>query len=188
MSRVFVPITVDELKKKIESFSMEVYGNYKFITPQVEKDLKKVKFDTGNITSESYKFGAKDMLGYNTFPNGMPYLGVCAGGDWEIPVFFCIYWDGKKLRGYIPEKGNMYNITTKQAYGNDNEADLKDLRKRFPYNTHFDVEDYDNAWNCDEMEKDIVERIVKKDTTLAKYSNDKLLDELRRRLKNTNED
>jgi hypothetical protein len=200
MSRVFVPITVDELKKKIEALDQGIYGNKKNLTPQVEKDLGKINFDTEN---ESYEFGAKDMLGYNTLPNGMPYLGVCAGGDWGTPVFFCIYWDGKKLRGYIPEKGNIYNTTTKEAYGNDDDADLKDLRKRFPDDPNlkddkFDVSNYCDEWDVEAMEKDIMERIVKKEldkpkkdsktlnqliNALATYSADELLDELRRRLK-----
>ena len=38
-------------------------------------------------------------------------------------MFFIIYWDGKKLRAYVPTDGNPWNTDTKEAYGNDEEKD-----------------------------------------------------------------
>ena len=46
------------------------------------------------------------------------YVKGCFGGDWEIPVLFFIYWDGKKFRGYIPTKGNTFNRKEKRSLGN----------------------------------------------------------------------
>jgi hypothetical protein len=92
MSRHFVPITVDELKKKIEDCRVgDQWVEYRRLTPIIEKDLDKVIFDTENISDDGEP---KDLL----------------GGDWESPVFFCIYWDGRKLRAYVPEKGNLWKI------------------------------------------------------------------------------
>jgi len=70
-------------------------------------------------------------MGIRTLPNGMIYAGIMAGGDWECPVFWIIYWDGKRLRGYVPTDGNPYNTDTMEAYGNNPEADGRDLRMRF---------------------------------------------------------
>src|SRR5271154_3783523 len=84
MSRYFTLITVNELKKKIESYRQkDQYTGYYNLTPIVEKDLQKVKFDCENITDESDTFGAVPLLGYQTLSNSMTYLGVCAGGDWQ---------------------------------------------------------------------------------------------------------
>jgi hypothetical protein len=53
------------------------------------------------------------------------------GGDWEEPILFMVYWDGKTFRGYIPERGNQYNRDTKGALGNNEEADEAFIRKQF---------------------------------------------------------
>jgi len=52
---------------------------------------------------------------------GFYYMGFEAGGDWEWPVYFILYWDGERVRCYIPEKGNSYNTDTMWAYGNRGE-------------------------------------------------------------------
>lgn len=202
MSRVFVPISVDDLKSKILAACGEDGEiDYRRLTPTVEKDLDKVKFDCENITEENCKFGPEYLIGYHKLSNGMPYYGVCAGGDWETPVFFCIYWDGKKLRGYIPEQGNLWNTDTKEAYGNNDTADLKNARKRWPDNESLQDDDVDlDGWfdNYDDMEiqKDMMNRITLKGAfpqpkpeklqvfkPLSEFTDDELLDELKRRSK-----
>jgi hypothetical protein len=165
MSRIFVPLTVNELKKKIEAALGEDGYDYRHITPGVKKDLDKVNFSTENL--EAGNSSVKDLVGYHMLSNGMPVLGISAGGDWEYPIFFCIYFDGKKLRAYIPEKGNTWNTDTKKAFGNDYKADLKNARKRWPVQYPPDLEvdedeDIEPIGNTDEMAKDIMDRIVKK--------------------------
>lgn len=125
MPRYFAPITIEELKDRVKKcFSELVYPNR--IVDKLYKDLK-VNFDTEN-------FGMDDdvITGYHTLPSGLTFLGLWAGGDWELPVTFIVYWDGKKLRGYVPDEGNLWNKKTKEAYGNDWEADLKDAKRRWP--------------------------------------------------------
>jgi hypothetical protein len=165
MSRYFVSISVEELKSKVDAY-LDDDSNIRHLTPIISKDLDKVKFDTENMESESdYGYGhAEDLVGYHVLENGMPILGVTAGGDWEWPIFFCIYFDGKKLRGYIPEKGNTWNTDTKKAYGNDDGADLKNAKKRWPIQypkdtTDTEVEPYGDL---DLMIEDITNRIIKK--------------------------
>jgi len=92
---------------------------------QVHKDLCKVDFDW-----ENSEFGEDDLLGTHTLPNGLTYIGGLAARDWEYPVFFIIYWDGKKLRGYVPKEGNIWNTDTNQAYGNDEYSDAPNINKR----------------------------------------------------------
>jgi hypothetical protein len=133
MSRYFANITQKDLMDKIDGCDSR---NPKHLTPQVEADLDKVEFDTENIsdsTSDAWGWKNKQsLLGYRTLDNGLTFLGVNAGGDWEVPIFFIIYWDGKKLRGYIPTEGNTWNTISKVALGNGEESDIKYLSKLFP--------------------------------------------------------
>ena len=99
-------------------------------TPTMEKDLGKVDFSSENASIKpSYGKEFGDIVGFHTLPNGVPYLGVVAGGDWECPLLFVIYWDGKELRGYVPTDGNSWNKVTKAAYGNADESDESELKK-----------------------------------------------------------
>jgi hypothetical protein len=141
MARYFVPISIEKLREKIESEITNLCD-----LSQFKKDLK-VKFDCENITTTG-EFGPKKLGGYHTLENGLTFLGVCAGGDWEIPCFFIIYFEGKKLRAYIPTDGNLWNTDTKMAYGNNaewaaqmgwdfdeedikNNIDVKNIKKRY---------------------------------------------------------
>lgn len=54
----------------------------------------------------------------------VPYIPMMAGGDWETPVYFIAYLDDKKrIRFYSPKPGNVFNPKTKEAFGNNDEAD-----------------------------------------------------------------
>ena len=94
------------------------------LTSKVNYDLlNMVEFDEENIDcEEEAAFGyGKSIAGFHTLSNGIPFLGVACGGDWEFPVFFIIYWDGTELRGYVPKDGNAYNKLTNKAFGNGND-------------------------------------------------------------------
>ena len=102
------------------------------LTPTVRKDLAKVQFDLENFDAsddESAAFGVK--LGYHQLDNGMSFLGMRPGGDWEHPVYMIVYYDGRQLRGYIPTDGNPWNTATRKAYGtNDPKSDIRNAAKR----------------------------------------------------------
>jgi hypothetical protein len=179
MSRYFVPITTDELKDKIvtsynkfirnnsgdaEEFDAEpisikhldgdggIYlsaGVVLSLNSKLEKDLKKVAFDTENFLYGDEDFG--NHIGFHTIETGLSFWMCAMGGDWEYPVHFIIYFDGSDLRGYIPTNGNPYNRATKEAYGNDDDSDKKDAMK------HFNC-----GWDYNAMSNDIRNRIVKK--------------------------
>lgn len=132
MSRYFTQkLTKEELEEKIldawkkhpkfDSFA----PRYEDLTETIEKDLSKVMFDNENIYESQ-----SDLTGFHTTDNGLTYLGVLAGGDWEVGVFFILYSDGSKLRAYIPKDGNPWNTDTKEAYGNDEEKDVSNAKKR----------------------------------------------------------
>lgn len=161
MSRFFVPISVNELKKKIE-IAIGEDGDYHRLTPVIEKDLSKIKFSSENFICDQ---SSENFTGYHMLSNGLAIFSFQAGGDWEYVIWACIYFDGKKLRAYIPDWGNTWNTDTKAAYGNDHKADLKNARKRWPVQYPPDLEvdeDVEPIGNTDEMAKDIMDRIVRK--------------------------
>lgn len=202
MSRYFQKITLNELAEKLKPIMQDEDFPYN-LPKSVEKDLK-VNFDW-----ENYEYGvvypanepalpstnAKGFMnypcGFQVLPNGMPALFINAGGDWETPVCFAIYWDGSALRGYVPTNGNMFNRKTKWAFGNEgeseeqsNEDSYKMIKAMLQEATWLDAEtlkgyeeelqrefEDDNAIyainsidlsNKDAIYKDIMERIVEK--------------------------
>lgn len=115
------------------------------------KDLSKVGFDLENIGTARWGTGPFVMV------NGVPMLFAWAGGDWEWPVHFVLYVDPQhQVRGYVPQDGNRYNRATKQAYGNDDEADELDLQQ------HFGTDDWNYATTDAEhtaMLADVAQRV-----------------------------
>jgi hypothetical protein len=129
----FAPIiTMDDFKTKCnKAFNIDKEGldPYEFPTT-IKDDLKKVNFDfenyeIGNADPNYSKYPSEGFngypCGYQLLPNNLPVLFVNAGGDWEFPICFCLYWDGKKMRAYIPEDGNTYNKKEKCAYGSEDD-------------------------------------------------------------------
>jgi hypothetical protein len=175
MARKFKRHHLHELEAKMDEIGIRECRDL----PQIKKDLAKVEFDFENWDCDN---GCKYINGFHVAPNGLPYWGDCAGGDWEIPIFYIIYWDGKKLRAYIPTEGNPWNTDTKSAYGNAPDyvldangrmqfldgtpnADQANLKKRWPELfkgvAAVDIES-DDSPRCDPILilKDIIGRIL----------------------------
>lgn len=95
---------------------------------KLDSDLNKVVFDMENYESNNNSGNEPDgnLMGLHTLENGLTLMGFYAGGDWEFPLFFIVYWDCKSLRGYIPSYGNTYNIDFKTAFGSEEECDKYD--------------------------------------------------------------
>ena len=124
MSRFYSPITLEELKHKLQPIIEDEDGDEEFpynLPKKVEKDIKKVQFDFENWEISGGYMGYP--CGYKMINPDFPVLFVNAGGDWETPICFIIYWDGKDLRGYVPSKGNIFNSITNTAFGSDEESD-----------------------------------------------------------------
>lgn len=82
-------------------------------------DFRKIETYAENIDASGHDFGNPDVCGIHELDNGLVYLGFCCGGDAEIPFYAIIYFDGKKLRGYIPVNGNPWNSDLKCAFGSE---------------------------------------------------------------------
>lgn len=127
--RRFVPITMDEFKGKIPE---DVY-DFRELSQTLAKDLAKVDFEGENQVFDGQDLpDLNTLIGYQMLPNGLTYLGVIAGGDSDLPIFFAVYWDGKTLRAYIPKDGNLWNPHTKAPFGSDPIEDVEYLKKLDP--------------------------------------------------------
>lgn len=104
---------------------------------KVHDDVQKIRFDYENVYVEKYL----------ELSSGVPIALVLAGGDWESPVLFALYYDGNTFRGYVPTEGNVFNRTLKQAYGNaTDEEDKADCLKHFGVKSSYRLRpDYDKA-------------------------------------------
>lgn len=50
--------------------------------------------------------------------DGVEYVLIRMGGDWEIPVYFIVYFDKDEvLRSFLSYKGNMFNFDDMCAFG-----------------------------------------------------------------------
>jgi hypothetical protein len=196
MARYYEPITIQEFEEKLKSavhkyhmsecpdpdindyYEPDAEGfadnsyledcHWMEVNAALRKDLSKIEFCDGNVCLQHDNLS---LLGINTFPNGMPYLGMLLGGDWEASLFVVVYWDGKQLRGYIPEDGNCFNYKTRTAFGNgDDDEEIQELKLR-GYSVHtvndsnFSIPFYLHKhfkWDADALTKDITSRIVLK--------------------------
>lgn len=117
----------------------------------------KYKFDSENVD---------DRGGIKMSSKGFPYIMCCAGGDWESPVCFFVYFDGTHFRGYIPLKGNAINRNNNTAFqGNGDEEEAKFIAKE----NDIDYEEAkgltgDIEFNEDACLKDFLSRVDVKGT------------------------
>jgi len=131
MSRFAPIISLDKFKELCENkfeFSADGFDPYEkfFDDKKIGKDISKINFDMENCTvgnAQDGSYGGESFgnypVGYEVLANGLPVLFVNAGGDWECPICFCIYFDGTSLRGYVPTDGNEFNKKEKCAYGSE---------------------------------------------------------------------
>lgn len=170
MTRIFSPISETDLKTKVWETLSEKDDQYLYLSHSKMRkffgnDLKVAfNFENFDYNKENYHDN-NSLLGLCSLDSGLVFWGMQAGGDWEFPVFFIIYWNGKRLRAYIPTQGNPWNTTTRRAYGNDDEADLKNARKRWPliFKDSKEVEADSFDFDFDLIKEDIVAHILRKE-------------------------
>lgn len=96
-------------KKCLETFVKDIFYN-----PPVKEDL------TINIGKDIMFLdeSLNTMFGIQTLNNGLTFLGGLIRGTNELSeVYFCIYYNGKTFRLYIPIYGNAFNKIAKCSFG-----------------------------------------------------------------------
>ena len=156
MARFYTEISKEDFLKKIKNLLVTDDDNeddgFPWEMPKrLGKDLSKVNFDWENWTSFNSRepFANYPFVGYKELAPGFHTFFMQAGGDWEFPVCFILYWGEGVLRGYIPTAGNAWNITEKCAYGSEDDDDIF-------------MKGAEEVVNGDLMIADILQRITKK--------------------------
>jgi hypothetical protein len=112
----------NERRFSLDNFVYTFCNNYNKEKP---KELSTLLDDISKIDYDCENLGA---IGKVETRKGITYLKCYAGGDWECPILFFIYWDGKRFRGYIPTYGNAFNRKLKRAFGNGDDEDVEFLK------------------------------------------------------------
>lgn len=211
-----VKMTEDEFKQEMihayHMYAMEQESKYKYdlqLTPSPDnfvytlcyknRDNEKSKYASAlydDIWNGKYKFDTENVDargGIKMSKKGFPYIQCAAGGDWESPVCFFVYFDGNKFRGYVPLKGNAINRNEKHAFsGGGNEPDAKFVQKELGLS--YEEADHmcdDIDYNVDACLEDFLSRVEVKGTykkrdytkdeeTFKQYRKEKIADEKKR--------
>ena len=126
---------------------------------RIDFDFENVLLGWNDSTFDPISFSSIETITVDG--KEIPIIKGCAGGDWEFPVAFIIYLSDKgKLRMYVPRKGNVFNRDTKEAFGNDDDADEEFLSKEGI--RHSDFCDHSDEVEFDEaaMLEDIAARLI----------------------------
>ncbi len=137
MPRFYAKISKDEFLSKIQEFMSPLESEdddddddgYPYNLPKkIAKDLSKVEFDFEN--SSMFDENRENILeGYREIVPGFHVFFAWAGGDWQIPVTWIYYFDGKDIRAYIPSDGNQWDKKEKRAYDGDEDHEEIDREK-----------------------------------------------------------
>lgn len=110
--------------------------------PVVLKDLQKITFQHDNGAMHKVKdcpFHPNEFMGLHVTKTGLPFIGASGCGDEEwVEVFFILYFDGNRMRGYIPYYTNTYNPKTKAAFGLDNTDEDAEYLNEIGINCEYD--------------------------------------------------
>lgn len=129
-------IPADLIEKMYNSeFSIEMNG--------INVDFENVAFNVEYDIPGSENLKLIEMIG------DTPVAWCACGGDWELPLVFCIYINSDgKLAGYIPKEGNLYHKDCMCAYGSEprekllDEKEAEQLHKVNVYELRKDVEQF----------------------------------------------
>lgn len=175
-------------------------GNFVYNLCYKNRDNEKSKYAAKlykDIWGGKYKFDSEnvdDRGGIKMSSKGFPYIMCYAGGDWECPVCFFVYFDGTHFRGYVPLKGNAINRSNNTAFqGGGDEEEAKFIAKEMGV-------DYEEAksltsdidFNEDACLKDFLSRVevkgsykkrdyTKDEERFKEYRKEKIAEEDKRR-------
>lgn len=147
-------------------------GNFVYSLCYKNRENEKSKYAAKlykDIWGGKYKFDSENVDAYGGIKmskKGFPYIQCAAGGDWECPVCFFVYFDGTHFRGYIPLKGNAINRNNNTAFqGIGDEEEAKFIAKE----NDIDYEEAkgltgDIKYNVDACLEDFLERVEVKGT------------------------
>ncbi len=106
----------------------EIYPGHTLIYQLEDFDDRLSNIMGNNFVSDTHPdkvgilYDKENCYMYLEEKEGISYLKMECGGDWENPVMAFIYWSEKenRLKGFFPKgDGNIYNQETATAYGSE---------------------------------------------------------------------
>jgi len=109
--------TMENITKMLEHFVgiRDIYKGYLFAENYIIDNVTNGGLDSTSSTNW------KTSDGIYVSPNGLPYFAVFSGNDWEEPHISIYYYDGSKIKGYLPRVGNIVNITSRAPFESSDE-------------------------------------------------------------------
>lgn len=127
-------ISIQDLQNQLNKLSFWKNGKDAYsLLEYLQKDIKLnpdcIEELANNITdSPNLMMGTTingtPLLGFRTLPNGLTFYGMQLGDDSGYPLFLIIYYDGKRLRAYLPTYGNPWNTDCKCQIGQEIDTDI----------------------------------------------------------------
>jgi hypothetical protein len=93
--------------------------------PEVISDWSRVTTTLNEISTGEMIEEVPELKGTFQLDNGVSVIGMDLGFAEHHPVFAVIYHDGYEFRGYIPDRGNVYNRDRHAAFGLAPQEDAK---------------------------------------------------------------
>ena len=109
---------VEQYKEEYDDTSGAIWGPALKIIRRMYTDKKSENWIKKDFKGIRFNWENYDIVGDVRTTKGIPYQLFNAHGDWEIPVYFMVYYDGKRIRVYVPTVGNTWRHDLKQALGN----------------------------------------------------------------------
>lgn len=117
----------------------------------IEKNGIDVDFENVDFIGK-YSVPGSENLKLIEMIGDTPVAWCACGGDWEMPLVFCIYMNSNgKLAGYIPKEGNAYNKKHMCAFGSE------------PYGEELDEDEAEKLHKVEvnELRKDVEQFLIK---------------------------
>ena len=101
---------VEQYKEDYDDTSGAIWGPALKIIRRMYMDKKSENWIKKDFKGIHFNWENYDIVGDVRTTKGIPYQLFNAHGDWEIPVYFMVYYDGKKIRVYDLKQalGNVY--------------------------------------------------------------------------------
>lgn len=102
---------------------------YKFFASEYEDEINKSEVYEGFFEGKTAPALFDEMIGIHTLSNGLTFQGIVAIGDGGGAMYYISYFDGKRIRVYVPTKGNLVNRDFKTIISQEYESEDADEEK-----------------------------------------------------------
>lgn len=139
-------IPVEELKTNPNKAVAQLLNN-----SVIKRDFSKYRKEfKSSKTSDPSR-----LEGFCLLDNNFPILGTIITGKNDcIPMYICFYWDGKRLKGYIPKYGNTVNVVMETMIGCEEEYEYvreDEYEKYKEQMAEIDMKKYPDYFAADEI-------------------------------------